>query len=106
APGLLLTGGMTVVVLVLDGTAAKIALGLSLPLAVLLYVRRTGVARIAAALAVAAVLIAPSALPRLAHLPALFTAADAFKDSAGHRLMVWSFVGDRIAERPILGWGL
>src|SRR5262249_7944535 len=33
-------------------------------------------------------------------------AADAVKLSAGHRLLIWSFVGDRIAEHPLAGWGL
>jgi hypothetical protein len=32
-------------------------------------------------------------------------AADAVKLSAGHRLLIWSFVGDRIAEGPLAGWG-
>jgi O-antigen ligase len=32
--------------------------------------------------------------------------ADAVKLSAGHRLFIWSFVGDRIVERPLTGWGL
>jgi O-antigen ligase len=26
--------------------------------------------------------------------------------SAAHRLLIWDFVGDRIAERPWLGWGM
>jgi O-antigen ligase len=32
--------------------------------------------------------------------------ADSFKISVGHRLLIWSFAGDRIAERPLTGWGL
>ncbi len=28
------------------------------------------------------------------------------RSSAGHRLLIWSFAGDRIAERPFIGWGL
>ena len=36
----------------------------------------------------------------------LFAAADSFKVSAGHRLLIWSFTGEHIAERPLLGWGL
>ena len=28
------------------------------------------------------------------------------KASAVHRLVIWRFVGDRIAERPLLGWGM
>ena len=29
-----------------------------------------------------------------------------FKNSLGHRLLIWDFAGERIAERPLLGWGL
>ncbi len=90
----------------LDGTTAKIALGLSLPMVVLLYLSQRAVCRIAAALAMLAILTAPLTLPRLARLPSVFTTVDAFKDSAGHRLLIWSFTGHRIAERPLAGWGL
>jgi O-antigen ligase len=97
---------MAATVYALDDTTAKIALGLSLPAAVLMYLRRGAVCRIAAALAMLVILSAPLTLPRLAHLPSVFATVDAFKDSAGHRLLIWSFTGDRIAERPLVGWGL
>ncbi len=97
---------MVATVCVLDGTTAKIALGLSLPVAALLYLRRRTVCRITAALAMLLILTAPLTLPRLARLPAVFATVDAFKDSAGHRLLIWSFAGNRIAERPLSGWGL
>ena len=97
---------MTATVYALDDTTAKIALGLSLPAAALLYLRRAAVARIAAAFAILAILTAPLTLPRLARLPSVFATVDAFKDSAGHRLLIWSFTGDHIAERPVAGWGL
>jgi len=71
-----------------------------------LYPRRRTVCRIAAALAMLLILTAPLTLPRLARLPAVFATVDAFKDSAGHRLLIWSFAGNRIAERPLSGWGL
>ena len=32
--------------------------------------------------------------------------APALKASAIHRLVIWRFVADRIAERPLLGWGM
>jgi O-antigen ligase len=32
--------------------------------------------------------------------------APALKASAIHRLVIWRFVGDRIADRPLLGWGM
>jgi len=104
--GLATAAVMAAAVFLLDGTAAKTGLALSLPAAALLYRRRTATARLFATLAVLAIVTAPLTLPRLERLPALFAAADQFKDSAGHRLLIWSFTGDRIAERPFLGWGL
>jgi exopolysaccharide production protein ExoQ len=97
---------MAAAVYTLDDTTAKIALALSLPAAALLYLQRGAVARIAAVLAMLAILSAPLTLPRLARLPSVFATVDAFKDSAGHRLLIWSFTGDRIAEHPLAGWGL
>jgi len=104
--GALAAGAMAGTVYLLDGTAAKTALALSLPVAALLYFRRRIVARLAAALSVVAVLTAPLTLPRLADSAAVFESADAFKQSFGHRLLIWDFAGKRIAERPVLGWGL
>ena len=90
----------------LDGTTAKIALSLSLPIAALVYLRRGVVCGIAAALAMLAILTAPLTLPPLARLPSVFATVDAYKESAGHRLLIWSFTGHRIADRPVAGWGL
>ena len=104
--GALAAAGMAMAVLLLADTTAKVALVASLPAAALLYLRRRAVARILAALSVIAILGAPLTLPQLARIPAVFARVDAFKNSAGHRLLIWSFTGDRIAERPFLGWGL
>jgi hypothetical protein len=103
---LVAAAAMAAIVYTLDDTTAKIALGLSLPMAALVYLRPGAVCRIAAALAIFAILTAPLTLPRLAHLPSVFATVDAFKASAGHRLLIWSFTGERIAERPLAGWGL
>src|SRR5205814_9983979 len=81
---------MAAAVFTLEGTAAKLALGLSLPVAAFLYWRRGTVARALAALSMLAIMTAPVTLPRLGHLPSVFATADAFKDSAGHRLLIWS----------------
>ncbi|HTV90716.1 MAG TPA: O-antigen ligase family protein [Stellaceae bacterium] len=105
-PALAAAAALTAAVFALDDTTAKLALAASLPVAALFYLRRTAAARVAAALAALAILTAPVTLPRLARLPGVFAAADAVKSSAGHRLLIWSFAGDRIAERPFLGWGL
>jgi exopolysaccharide production protein ExoQ len=32
--------------------------------------------------------------------------ADQLKSSVPHRLLIWFFVGERIAEKPLSGWGL
>jgi O-antigen ligase len=104
--GIMAAAAMGATVCLLDGTAAKTALALSLPVAALLYLRRGLVARMAAALSVVAVLTAPLTLPRLADHPLVLRDADAFKTSLGHRLYIWAFAGKRSAERPLRGWGL
>jgi O-antigen ligase len=59
-------------------------------------------AKIAAILGVLVLLVAPLLtavmLPRLPGIERL-------PPSAAHRVMIWDFVEDRIAERPLLGWG-
>jgi O-antigen ligase len=97
---------MAAAVLTLDDTTAKLALAAGAPTAALLYWRGAAVARLMAVATVLAILTAPMTLPRPAHSPSLFARVDAFKGSAGHRLLIWSFAGERIAERPFAGWGL
>jgi O-antigen ligase len=103
---LIVVAAMMISVYVFEGTTAKVALSLSLPIAALVYLRRAALCRIAAGLAILGILSAPLVLPQLARLPALFTTVDTFKVSAGHRLLIWSFTGQHIAERPLVGWGL
>ena len=93
-------------VLLLDGVSAQVGFVASLPVMALLYWRPRGMARLAAAVSILFVLTAPLTLTKLERIPGLVAAADSFKSSAGHRLLIWSFVGERIAERPVLGWGL
>ena len=88
------------------GTAAKAVLLAGLAIGLLLYRARPVVARLALAISVAAIIAAPLTFARLERLPGLGETADRFKISAGHRLLIWSFAGDRIAERPVTGWGL
>jgi O-antigen ligase len=90
----------------LAGTAAKTALAAGLPVALLCWYRRAPVARVLAALVVLVVVTAPLTFARLDQVSGVIHSADSVKLSAGHRLMIWSFVGDRIAEHPLRGWGL
>jgi O-antigen ligase len=90
----------------LAGTAAKGALLAALPMGLLLYLSRARVARVAAVMLVLVIITAPLSLTKLAQRAPFAETADAVKLSAGHRLLIWSFTGDRIVERPLAGWGL
>jgi O-antigen ligase len=90
----------------LDDLTAKAALAAALPMIGLLYWRKRPVARVAAVICALFIVTAPLTLSKLERIPGMFAAADSFKVSAGHRLLIWSFTGDRIAEHPLLGWGL
>ncbi|HEX5453545.1 MAG TPA: O-antigen ligase family protein [Stellaceae bacterium] len=103
---LLAGAAMAACVGMLDDTTAKLALAASLPIAALVWWRPPATARIIAAIAVIGILTAPLTLPMPAHSPAVFARVDGFKKSAGHRLLIWSFAGERIVERPFAGWGL
>jgi exopolysaccharide production protein ExoQ len=90
----------------LAGTAAKVALAAGLSMALLCYWRRAQALRAAALLSVLVIVTAPLTFARLDRVSDLVETADSIKLSAGHRLLIWSFVGDRIAEHPLAGWGL
>jgi hypothetical protein len=94
------------VICVLVGDAARIAFAVGVVVAVPIYFWRRGVARLAAIVSVVLILAAPLVFPPLGGIDAVRHQAEAFKLSAWHRLEIWSFVGARIAERPLAGWGL
>ncbi len=102
----LLAAVTAVTVYELAGTAAKAVLLVGLAMGLLLYRARPLVAGVALAISLVAIIAAPLTFARLERLPGLGETADSFKISAGHRLLIWSFAGDRIAERPLTGWGL
>jgi O-antigen ligase len=66
--------------------------------------------RAAAALMVAGALLLVIVLPLVAPGGAVIEQirqdAPSLKESAIHRLIIWRFVADRIAERPVIGWGM
>jgi O-antigen ligase len=89
------------VVLMLPGDSAKIAVlaGLAAGLAgqFLPRLTRWGLAAVAVLLVLGLPWIIQAVLPLDAgHLV----------ESAAHRLLIWDFVSERIAERPLLGWGM
>ncbi len=102
----LLAAATAATVFCLAGTAAKAVLIAGAGIGLLFYRMRPVVAAIALATSMITVLAAPLTFARLERLPGLGATADSVKISAGHRLLIWSFAGDRIAERPLTGWGL
>jgi O-antigen ligase len=104
--GLLFAAACAITILVLAGTAAKVALAAGFPCAVVSYWQRRQFTRIAAALTVLVVVTAPVTFARIERVPQLAHIVDWIKYSGGHRVLIWSFVGDRIAEHPLRGWGL
>jgi O-antigen ligase len=104
--GALLAAATGVTISGLAGTAAKAVLLVGLTMALLLYRARRVVAGVALVISVIAITAAPLTFARLERLRGLGEMADGFKISAGHRLLIWSFASDRIAERPLSGWGL
>lgn len=105
-PGLSFAVVGAATIFILAGTAAKTALAAGVPLALLCHYRRAPVARAAAVLSVLVIVTAPLTFARLDRVSGVVHSADTVKLSAGHRLLIWSFVGDRIAEHALRGWGL
>jgi exopolysaccharide production protein ExoQ len=103
---LILVSVTAAVICLLAGTAAKGALLAGLPAGLALYAFRARLARVAAVASVVIAVTAPLTFAKLAQLPVFSETADAVKLSAGHRLYIWSFAGDRIAEHALTGWGL
>jgi O-antigen ligase len=98
----LITGGAAVAIW-LPGESAKIAAIAGLLAAFAAFHLPRLVARAAAvslaALFLAAPLLFAAVLDRAPNLAAL-------PPSAAHRVLIWDFVTERIAERPLLGWGM
>jgi len=95
-----------VVIFLLVGDAARIAFIAGVIAAAALYLRRHWLTRLAAIASVVFILAAPAILPPLAGIAAMRHDAQEVKFSAWHRLEIWSFVGGKIAEKPVFGWGL
>jgi O-antigen ligase len=101
-----LAGATVIAIFLLAGDAARLGFIIGLAAAVSLYLGWGWLSRAAAIASVIFILAAPLILPSLANFASLRQDAAAFKISVWHRLEIWSFVGGKIAEKPMLGWGL
>jgi O-antigen ligase len=93
-------------VALLAGQAARIAFVAGVLAVAPLCVWRCWLSRVALVASVLLILAAPLCLPPLGDIAAVHRVAQTMKDSVWHRLEIWAFVGGKIAERPVLGWGL
>ena len=96
-----------IVVLVLgEGNSARVAFGIA-ALAAVTTLHWPAFALRAAAIVVTIGILAAPLLPETLLTPARWSAMLATTtDSAMHRLHIWQFSAERIAEKPIMGWGL
>ena len=90
----------------MPSSAAALALVVA---AVAYFVARSHPRLVAGALAASLVgvaVILPLALPSEHSVLALHQKVPWVKTSGLHRILIWRFTVDRIAERPLLGWGM
>ncbi len=97
---LLLAGGAAVIV-ALPGDTAKIAAVLGLLVAAATARASVLVPRLVGGGLAAAILAMPLLVAAIPALP-----VERLPFSALHRMLIWDFTAMRIAERPILGWGM
>ncbi len=104
--GIVVAGTVAATIYHLVGTAAQLAFGIAAIFSIVFYLWGRRLAHIAAFFSALLILTAPWSFPKLVQLPALVERVQGLKFSVIHRLLIWSFVGARIDERPVLGWGL
>ena len=97
---LLLLGGAAVLV-ALPGDTAKIAAVIGLLVAAATVLAPRVVPRLLGASIAAAILAMPLVVSAIPSLP-----VERLPFSALHRMVIWDFTAERIAERPVLGWGM
>jgi O-antigen ligase len=93
------------VVLSFHSGAAKLAAVLGALVAALSLVHWNGMRITIAACSVLLVAFGPVAIGSLGSIEKEPIGSLPIPNSAHHRLIIWKFTADRIAERPILGWG-
>ena len=103
---LLLAVAAVVAVLLLPSAAATLALAVSAVVFPVAW-HRPRIAALAVATATLVLALAlPPLLPSDRGVVAIHEVAPWIKYSGIHRLMIWRFTADRIAERRFLGWGM
>lgn len=89
-----------------DSMAAHLALSVGCAVFALAMFAPRAIVMLVRAGLVALVLAGPVAALHAPTPPATVTTMPWLASSAHHRLLVWQFAATRIAERPLLGWGM
>ena len=91
---------------VMSSLASLLGLGAGVAAFALAYRFPRSVAAALIATLLAAATVLPAVVPSYQSTVAFQERAPWFKQSGIHRLLIWRFTADRIAERPLLGWGM
>lgn len=99
--------GLVVTVLAIgDSLAAQVAMVASALTFAAVMVRPSCIRQIAVVAVIGALVILPGMAKNFPKPPESFTTLPGLPTSAHHRLSIWQFVGERIAEHPWRGWGV
>ncbi len=101
-----LTLAAGVAVFSLMSAAAKLAIAIGIVLLIAGYRWARLIAGALAAGLMAVSILLPWTTPSPSEVVVIHRQAASIKPSAIHRLLIWRFTADRIAERPFLGWGM
>jgi O-antigen ligase len=93
-------------ILSLYGSTAKLAVAIVPVAMAIFWLAPRALSRFAAIFAALAIVTAPLTFTHLTESPAIAKTLGTVKFSAWHRAEIWGFVGTKIEERPLLGWGM
>jgi O-antigen ligase len=103
---LLLAAAMLIGILAQDSTTAKVSVFVGLAAGGLFSLKPKWIGLAAGIGCALLIATAPLTFPKLAGDAQVSAEMAEIKSSAWHRAQIWAFVGERIAERPLLGWGM
>lgn len=106
--GTLFVGAIAVAVTLFEfkSTTAVLAGAIGVLAALIAWRLPRAVAALMVGGALLLVVVLPLVAPSGSTIEQIRQGAPMLKESAIHRLIIWRFSADRIAERPVLGWGM
>jgi exopolysaccharide production protein ExoQ len=105
-PALAIAAAVVVAVMAMSSAAARLALPIGIVAAAIAWQAPRALAALLGGSFVLAAILLPLTVPDARTAVAIHEREPWIKSSGIHRLLIWRFTADRIAERPILGWGV